>query len=374
MAETEVKGDSLVANNKKIVKVDTAAGSQSYNRLDMQVSQTLHMAIELYDDLNFLLILDHYDDITLFDLDADPLVVSYYQMKTSENTITIDSAISEGWLAKLHTQLSRTEGWLVKELGLITNTPLEIEYTFISEKGEKHKKKIMLNAERTEFTKLQQSVQDKIRADIATRKGIDVNQIDLSKFAHLHTTLTIERHKDIVEKEIQDFLYFKYPRITVDTVKGIYSSLIDLLTKRQEYEHMPSDAKLDEVEKHKGFTRSELKRVVGKAIMLSLPTFEKVQKVSGVEPEMYKMLSLPYVQILTDSNNKNDESFPSLYNATLKEIDKAPFDGKETAWEYAQRIGLCVHNNVPLLKTIYNLNYIAVLTICLLINKSRMMQ
>ena len=39
----------------KTVKVDTVAGSRSYNRLDMQVSQTLHMAIDLYDELNYLL-------------------------------------------------------------------------------------------------------------------------------------------------------------------------------------------------------------------------------------------------------------------------------------------------------------------------------
>ena len=37
----------------------------------------------------------------------------------------------------------------------------------------------------------------------------------------------------------------------MDTVKGIYSSLVDLLTKRQEYEHMPEDAALDEVKRHK---------------------------------------------------------------------------------------------------------------------------
>lgn len=39
------------------------------------------MAIELYDSLNYLFILDHYDDITLFDLNAEPLAVSYYQQK-----------------------------------------------------------------------------------------------------------------------------------------------------------------------------------------------------------------------------------------------------------------------------------------------------
>ena len=40
-----------MAKKNEIVKVDTAAGSRSYNRLDMQVSQTLHMAIELYDSV-----------------------------------------------------------------------------------------------------------------------------------------------------------------------------------------------------------------------------------------------------------------------------------------------------------------------------------
>lgn len=144
----------MAKKKTEIVKVDTAAGSCSYNRLDMQVSQTLHMAIELYDSLNYLLILDHYDDITLFDLDADPLVVSYYQMKTSEDTITIDSAISEDWLAKLYAQFNRPEGWLVKELGLITNTPLEVSYKVISKKGKPYNKKDSITAERTVFSKL----------------------------------------------------------------------------------------------------------------------------------------------------------------------------------------------------------------------------
>lgn len=360
-----------MAKKNEIEKVDTAAGSRSYNRLDMQVSQTLHMAIELYDSLNYLLILDHYDDITLFDLDSDPLAVSYYQMKTSEDTITIDSAISEGWLAKLHAQFSRPEGWLVKELGLITNTPLEIKYTLVSEKGRKFKRTNKLSADHTAFTKLHQSIQDRIRTDIAEKRGIPANQVDLSKFAHLHTTLTIERHKDIVEKEVQDFLYEKYPRIAVDTVKGIYSSLVDLLTKRQEYEHVPEDAGLDEVKRHKGFTKTELTRVIDKAIMLSLLTFEEVQKISGVGPEMYTTLSFPYVQILTDSNKKHDESFPTLYNATLEEMKKNPFDGQGTPWEYGQAIGQGVHKRVPLLKTVYNEDYIAILTICLLINETR---
>lgn len=351
--------------------MDTVAGSRSYNRLDMQVSQTLHIAIELYDNLNFLLILDHYDDITLFDLDKEPMIVSYYQMKTSENTITIDAAIKEGWLAKLHAQLNRPENWLVKELGLITNTPLQVDYKIKKKEGKDTKETIHLSADRTEFTKLHQNVQDKIKKDIATKCGINSNQVDLSKFAHLHTTLSIERHKDLVEKEVQDFLHTKHPRITVDTVKGIYSSLVDLLTKRQAYERMPDDSELNEVKKHKGFTKSELNQVIDNAIMLSMPTFDEIYKQSGLGKDDQAKLSFPYVQILTDSNNKNDGTFPSLYKAVLEEINSNPFDGTKTPWAYGQAIGAQIHSKKPLLKTPYNLDYIAVLTLCLLVNQSR---
>lgn len=364
-------GDQPVAKQDALVKLDTAAGSRSYNRLDMQVSQTLHMAIELYDDLNYLFVLDHYDDITLFDLDAEPLVVSYYQMKTSNDTITIDSAIKENWLAKLHTQLNRPEDWIVKELGLITNTPLKVSYKVISKKGKTRNKNMSLSAERTSFSKLNQDVQARIKADIASKCGVSERQVDLSKFAHLRTTLTIDRHKDLVEKEMEDFLYEKYPRITVDTVKGIYSSLIDLLTKRQEYELLSGDDPFEQVRRHKGFSKVELTHVIDKAIMLSIPAFEDVMRFSGVEPKMQSTLSLPYVQILTDSNKPGDESFPRLFFETAEAMKKNPFDGNETSWEYGQQIGDMLIEKNPTLCIPYNRNYIGVLTICLLINESR---
>ena len=34
------------------IAVDTSSGSMSYNRFEMQVSQTLHMAIEIFDNLD----------------------------------------------------------------------------------------------------------------------------------------------------------------------------------------------------------------------------------------------------------------------------------------------------------------------------------
>ena len=51
-----------IRDSKESVTVDTGSGSMSFNRFEMQISQTLHMAIELYDSLDYLLILDYYDD------------------------------------------------------------------------------------------------------------------------------------------------------------------------------------------------------------------------------------------------------------------------------------------------------------------------
>ncbi len=240
-----------------------------------------------------------------------------------------------------------------------------------SEKGKTHNIKKSLSAEYTSFTDIHESVQNKIKADIAEKCNISESEVDISKFAHLHTTLTIERHKDLVEKEMEDFLYEKYPQITVDIVKGIYSTLIDLLTRRQEYERLSENATFAEVKRFKGFTKSELKRVIDKAILLSIPTFDDVMKMSGISMDEMVKVSLPYTQILTDSNNKKDETFQGLFNLVSEILIEKPYDEKVLPWEYGLQIADVAYERKPLYKTPYNCDYIATLVICMLINASR---
>lgn len=365
------------SEDSALVTVDTTAGSRSFNRFEFQLSQTLHMAIELYDTLNYLLVLDYYDDITLFDMDSKPLVVSYYQVKTSNNEITIDSAIEKGWISKLYAQLGRPEGWSVKELGLITNTPLEISYDLpLKDVSTKKKKRAQrhiehLTSNSTAFTALHKSVQNRIIKDIANKQKISESDVDLTKFAHIRTVLTIEQHGNMVEKEMVDFLYEKYPRITVDTVKGIYSSMISLLTKKQTYESLPKNASFDAVKAYKGIQKDDFKRVIDKSILLSLPPFEDVFKYAQVEKELENILSLAYVKILTDTTNRADGSFPQLFSLTTEAVNNDLYNTKESVWEYALRIGENIREKNHILCIPYDSNYIAVLIICLLINESR---
>ena len=355
----------------KLIKVDTNAGSRSFNRFEMQVSQVIHMAIELYDDLNYLLILDHYDDITLFDLDAEPLVVSYYQLKTSDGTITIDSAITENWIAKLYAQLNRPEEWLVKELGLITNVPLEVKYKITSEKKRMLDRIENLSAEHTPFSELNPVVQDRIRDDIAEKFGIEPEEVDLSRFAHLRTILSVTSHRDLAEKEMSDFLYAKYPKITVETVKGIYAAMIELLSRRQSYETMPENAGFEAAWKHKGVTRNDFNRVIDQAISISIPTYADVQEYIKPKEEDRARVSLAYVTIATDSNKRGNQSLYELFRLTQEAIVAAPYDGSKSVWDYCLELSSSIRQNNVLVCAPYDGFYIPVLITCLLINEMR---
>lgn len=355
----------------KKIKVDTASGSRSYNRFEIQISQTLHMAIELYEEINYLLILDYYDDITVFDLDAEPLTVSYYQMKTGEKSFTIDSAIKKNWIAKLYEQLSRPEDWFVKELGLITNVPLEVKYKLASTDGKKLELVDSLTSDHTPFTKLHQTVQDRIRADIAEKLKIKQEEVDLSKFAHLRTTLSVTSHRDLSEKEMSDFLYGKYPKITIETAKGIYAAMIELLSRRQSYETLPKDAELSEVRKYKGVTRDDFNRVINQAIVFAMPEYDEVEKYLIPKDEERARVSLAYVTLNGDRIKTGNQTFYELFKAAQAYITSKPYNGENTVLEYCQEATKKIQAENPLLCIPYDEYYIPVLITCLIINKTR---
>ncbi|WP_417027462.1 dsDNA nuclease domain-containing protein [Baileyella intestinalis] len=355
-----------------IVKVDMTSGSRSYNRFELQMSQSLHMALQLYDEVSFLLIMDHYDDITIFDLDSEPLAVSYYQVKTSDHTVTIDSVIKNEWISKLYEQIKRPNEWVIKELGLITNVPITISLSE-AEDGEEKRHKVNLTAPRTAFSSLYSTVQKKIKADIADRCKVPIDSIDLSKFAHLHTTLTIERHRDLVEQEIGNFLYDKYPEIRIDTVKAIYGTVIDILTRQQSNERIPENASFEDVKKYKGFSKNEFQRIINKAILFSIPQFETVLNYIGIgmNDNRSMPIGLAYSRIINDSGKRGNEAFSTLFNKTVEKMRINQYEGSLNAWKYAQTIDADVRKENPMLCVPYTDDYIAVLVICLMINMSR---
>lgn len=352
----------------KQTAVDTKAGSLAYNRLDMQVSQTLHMAIELYPNLNYLFVLDHYDDITLFDDDVSPSVVSYYQVKTSEDSISIDTAISESWIAKLYEHLTNPE-WIVSELGLITSCPLKMTIQFIDGDGKKHRSEKSYVSEKTDFVNFDADIINKVKTDIATRKGIPVDDVDLSKFVHMRTTLSIPKHREIVEQEMSSFLQKQFPRITVDSAKTIYNAMMDLLTRRQSYELLDEGDAFKVVREKKGVSKNDFSRIIDEAMLISIPPFQDISNLIGCTEDDKYISSYEYTRILTDFQSKS-ESFTAVFMQIRNICIANPQNNSEEPREYCDRI----YTLLPSKNPIYNKTYIYVLVACILINEWRRMQ
>ena len=352
----------------KNIEIDTGSGSMAYNRFEFQLSETLHMAIELYDSLDYLLILDYYDDITLFDNEVDPQFVSYYQVKSNEEKVTINTAIKEDWLAKLYAQLSRSE-WTIGELGLITNCPLKATVTVQDENGKQKRNTYTYKSEKTPFQKFNEETVNLIRADIAKKFEIDPDEVDLSKFVHMRTTLSLASHRELVEQQMSSFLYNKHPKISVETVKTVYNSMIDILTKRQQYEELPANAKYSLVRQKKGLSKNDFSRIIDEAIVISIPTFAEIERFVDFKEDKYKA-TYEYTRLMTDSQGRS-ETFTKLFRRVKKEVEDIVIDNSLTLLDNLKNLCDKIYSEDKTLQLLYNETYVCVLATCILINEAR---
>ena len=361
------------ARNKKTkigeIAVDTGSGSMSYNRFEMQVSQILHMAIEIFDNLDYLFVLDYYDDITIFDKENDPEMVSYFQMKTNEESISINTAITKDWLVKMYAQLDNTD-WFIKELGLITNCPLVVSVTTKKDNGKNKKERKLFTSEKTPFMEFNPVTISKIKEDIAKKKGVDVESVDLTKFFHIRTTLSIPSHREIVEQEMGDFLHSKYPRITMDSVKAIFGAMMDVLTRRQQYELLDDSASFSEVRNKKGVSKGDFERVIEEAMLISIPTFEEISRVLSFQEDVKYKASYEYTLILSDAQTKS-ETFISLFTKVRTTMKENKRETKTPFKKYTEELCKRLYSVHPDIELIYNKTYISILIASITIGEMR---
>lgn len=351
------------------IAVDTSSGSMSYNRFEMQVSQTLHMAIEIFDNSDYLFVLDYYDDITIFDKESNPEMVSYFQMKTNEESININTAITNDWLVKMYAQLENTD-WLVKELGLISNCPLVVSVTIKQDNGKSKREKKLFTSEKTSFLEFNPVIISKIKEYIAKKKEIDIDEVDLAKFFHIRTIISIPRHREIVEQEMGDFLYSKYPRITMDSVKAIFAAMMDILTRRQQYELLDNSASFLEVRNKKGVSKRDFERVIEEAMLISVPTFEEISRIfSFQEDDKYKA-SYAYTLILSDAQTKS-EAFTSLFKRVRDMINENQRGAEKSLKQYSKELCKQLYSVCPDIELIYGETYISILIVSIIISEMR---
>lgn len=315
-----------------LAKIDKTSGSMAYNRLDMQVSQSLLFAIELYDSLDYLIVLDYYDDITIFEGEDEDSVVRYYQMKTSDKIITIHTVLGQEWLPKLYEHLENPKN-IIRELGLISNQYITDQIK--TAPGKKPLNKKIFSSDMTKFNTIHDDTKKKICEDIARRKQISPDEVDLSKLIYLKTELTINSHKDLAEKKLIDFLSDSHPKMSISIAKTIYAALAQLLSSKQAFE-LGESAPFDAVKAHKSFSKKLVNKIIDVASIIELPAFQDVLDKGRITDEYKDKAASAYITILADSN-RNDELFNRTFDVLRKIIQIVNPTIGEPLWDYAGR-------------------------------------
>jgi len=278
---------------KKDIKNDVTGGARAYNRLKMQISQSILFAVEFYTLPEFLIVMDYYDDISIFKGETMENEVCHYQMKTSDNSITLAHIFKEDWLVKLYNHI-KSGKFNVEEIGLIITGDIK-----------DGNKKIISNPQ-TQFNSMEQNIQDKIKEHLAEKCNCPLDEVDFSKFVFIKTELTISSHKKLAEQQFGELLHNINSNIGLGLAKSIFNTLFQLLSDKQAVE-LDEKAEKELVKKHKSFSRKDLKNIIGEHQKIDLPQFKEIEKY--IYQENIDECRKGYLNILDDSRENNGQYY-----------------------------------------------------------------
>lgn len=337
------------------IKNDLAAGSRAYNRFVIQISQSLLYAIELFEELDeYLITLDYYDDITIFNDNTinDATSVSYYQMKTDEK-VTITKIIKKDWLLKLYNHVISpfVENKRINQLGLILTSSISDNKASSSSK---------LNR----FDKLPPKVKKKFIDDLAFKNNLEPDDINLSDFYIIKTELSVDAHQRIVGSKLTDFMVEKNPDITVRACNSLFEAIMTHLSKLQSYE-LDKLSKIEDIESFKSFTKNDFENFCKIGYLYLNPKYSEIQEYVGDKSPIY------YLKIVEDAD-KGSIQYLILRKKITEILQTISFDGRNIG-EIENSVFSSVSNSInESLKLFCNEDYIRTLIICILVQKSKM--
>lgn len=282
--------------------MDLVSGSRAFNRLSFQITQSMLFIIDIYDNLeDFILTLDYFDDITIFDNEEMDGCVSYYQLKTNEE-VTITHIINQEWISKLYEHLKSHNNVNVSKISLISSSDIKDKQKKIVEFGEK------------KFCDFPQDVKKKIIKSIAIKYECNESEIDLSKFSIIKTVLTKDTHFQLAEQKLTTFLEKINPDISLRTAKLTFNSLLSCMQLKQAFE-LPIDASYDDIRSKKSISKKEFNEILNYSSQITIQEFEVIVKAIGSIASKGE-IAIAYSNILSDIRKK-DLIFFELFNSSV---------------------------------------------------------
>jgi hypothetical protein len=240
---------------QKIIKVRPRenSGSSSSNRFDFQKNWAICKILELHQKPNdYLLTLEHFDDIIIFDSSTDPQKISFYQVKTNKSpNWTLNSLTSRkkgkngllnSHLGKLYDNLDKF-GDAVETLNFVTNNKV------------KGKLKNDVKCEDTdgfccnelEDVALNKIINDlKLEHSLNSLKGFE--KITYFKLGEL----SIDKHTELTKAKLADFLDNNLANVKYQ-IAPLYKSIFDEIRMKSDVEKTVLD--FDELKNKKSISR-----------------------------------------------------------------------------------------------------------------------
>lgn len=273
---------------------DKTSGSRTFNRLDFQISQGILFSIDLFDSCDYLIALDYYDDLAVIEIPDNHSIISYYQVKTTEDRFTLNTILKEEWLVDLYDHLSNDDGFdEVGKLGLITNCRIR------NTTKEKDETSYINNAPgTTQLSTLGNNTADLIKRDIAEKLDIEISEVDLSKLAIIRSTLDIHSHETLAEKCFTDFVGKKLGNIGIQVIQAAYESLRSKFTACQGVE-LPDYVEKEEIQSRKCISKNVMDETLQTISEIDFPLIERVLQL--VPKNEKQRFSVAYATAISDN-------------------------------------------------------------------------
>lgn len=238
------------------VKPRDISGPRSSNRFDYQKDWAILKMMEMYEvEEDFLLVMDYYDDVVIYDSATDPENVSFFQIKTSSKNWTLNS---------LTKRKSGAEGPSLSILGKMYECKMQFpEHTlslnFIS--NYTYSLKLLSGEKSITKKKICLSELEKVTIAEIIRKVIDEHQLkDNPDFVELTffevSELLVDNRETYLKGKLSEFIEKQNPDSKYK-VSVIYDAIFSEVKVKNNYESNISS--FEELAKHKGISREQFK-------------------------------------------------------------------------------------------------------------------
>lgn len=306
-----------------IKKPRETVGSRTQNLFDYQISFAAYLILKLLDDKkSFLAFLDYLDDIVIMDEIENPTQITFYQVKTSNKSMTLTTMISKKYLEHMNENVSFFVQDNVKAV-FVSNE----EFLF-GVKNARNNKLICYNEENSliDFTTFINQSED--NAEIMKQIKDSVGDIDLSKFYLYRTSLPIKGHDVYIKGHLVDYLQQINSKLDIPAINSIYLQFIKKLSDLSANVYNPTKIDKEQLVKTKAFDNDSFAQILSRATELMIPIDHNKVFTFSVSVLSYKPVDInikKFSERYTDFSLSVFEN-PVIYSKIVTEIKKISVD------------------------------------------------